>query len=195
MVRNCFFEQIGLKSELAKTTNAVAKMYGDLFTHQSDRSLPKTAFAKGIQQGKLMGAKFPSIILIIAYILHSKQGRNLLKQRKFCFSEAKMYDWLMLVETLLTWKQWLKLDQLAVKDVVRARTKHRQIMYYLQKIGKRQAGRGHNTMKNHGIIHISNDLLYFGVASEVDTKHNKLGHKEGKRAAKLTQKNEETFEF
>ena len=52
--RDCFFEQIGPESKFADDINAVSKLYGLLFTRQSVRNLPKTAFPNGIRKGKLM---------------------------------------------------------------------------------------------------------------------------------------------
>ena len=50
------------------------------------------------------------------------------------------------------------------------------------------------TQKFHGVVHLADDILNFGVPLEVDTGSNKSGHKVTKVAAKLTQRNEETFD-
>ena len=50
-------------------------------------------------------------------------------------------------------------------------------------------------MKFHAIIHTMQDILLFGVPSEFDTGSNKSHHKPSKYAAKLTQRNEATFNF
>ena len=50
-------------------------------------------------------------------------------------------------------------------------------------------------IKFHGVVHMSDAFLYFGVPMEVDTGSNESGHKATKRAARLTQKNETTFDL
>ena len=42
-------------------------------------------------------------------------------------------------------------------------------------------------------MHMARDILNFGVPMEFDTGANESGHKDTKKAALLTQKNQETF--
>ena len=54
---------------------------------------------------------------------------------------------------------------------------------------------GLKLVKFHLILHmLRHDILNFGVPMEYDTGLNESGHKKTKRAAKLTQKREETFD-
>ena len=48
--------------------------------------------------------------------------------------------------------------------------------------------------KFHGVVHMANDILNFGIPFEVDTGSNESGHKPTKTAARLTPKNKETFD-
>ena len=57
-LREIFFVQMGKSSQLAEDINGLATMYGKLLTRQSERDLPNTNFAKGIQKGKLMARDF-----------------------------------------------------------------------------------------------------------------------------------------
>ncbi|PIV49791.1 MAG: hypothetical protein COS19_06810, partial [Flavobacteriaceae bacterium CG02_land_8_20_14_3_00_34_13] len=43
-VRNCFFEQIGKESQLLAIIDAVCIEYGEHYSRQSDRDMPKTKF-------------------------------------------------------------------------------------------------------------------------------------------------------
>ena len=67
-------------------------------------------------------------------------------------------------------------------------------MYLLKKVAKRQEGMSFKLTKFHGIVHIADDILNLGVPLEVDTGFNESGHKATKTAAKLTQRNEATFD-
>ena len=66
-------------------------------------------------------------------------------------------------------------------------------MYIMRNIAKQSKGMGLKTMKFHAIIHMVEDILLFGVPSEVDTGSNESHHKTTKVAAKLTQRKEITF--
>ena len=104
--RDCFFDQIGETSKVAKDINALAVEIGGLFGRQSDRDLPKTKFSNGIQKGKLMAKEYTGVLLIIAAILRCGEGRRLLSGSKtgsFSQDPRLMNDWLNLVEILLQW--------------------------------------------------------------------------------------------
>ncbi len=76
----------------------------------------------------------------------------------------------------------------------KSKKKHCYILYLLKKVTKRQEGVGLKLTKFHRIIHISGDMLALGVHLEVDTAHNESGYKKTKTTAKLTQRNEDTFD-
>ena len=89
---------------------------------------------------------------------------------------------------------WLKSSQLQRDHVKRAEQKHRCIVHLIKKVGKRNTGMGLKIVKYHAIMHMSRDILNFGVPMCYDTGSNESGHKETKKAAKLTQKCESTFD-
>ena len=192
--RDQFFIQIGLKSEVAKEINALAKVLVRFFARQSDRDLPKTNFSKGIFEGKIMGKEFSGVMLLIAAILHTTHGKELLKGKKKHFSNGQLADWALLVETLLEWEAYLKLPRMEIKHLKRLKTKHRYIMYLMKKIMKRTKGVGFKFMKFHGILHLVMDIIHFGVPGGLDTGSNESHHKLTKLCAKLTQRDISEFE-
>ena len=191
--RECFFEQIGPKSECAKEINALSREYGALLSRQSERDKPKTTFSAGILSSKLMAKECTGVLLCVLAILRSKCGRSLLKKRPNFKQPGTIKDWILLVETLLEWESWMRSRRMMKNHVKRARQKHRCVPYLIKKIGKRTKGMGFKIAKFHLILHIVDDILANGVPLEVDTGSNEEGHKPTKSAAKLTQKNEETF--
>ena len=193
--RDCFFTQMGEKSQVADDINAICKLIGELISRQSDRDLPRTKFANGIKRGKLMASEYAGILLCIAAVLISTKSRALLKKRKAHFgTDDALRDWSTLVETLLQWERWLKSTEMEKKHVKKARNAHRYIMYLMKKVAKRTQGMQLKIIKFHGVVHLAEDILNFGVPMEVDTGANESGHKPTKVAALLTQKNEETFD-
>ena len=61
-------------------------------------------------------------------------------------------------------------------------------------VGKREKGMGNKTVNFHGWLHVPDDILNFGVPSNVDTQSDEMRHKRDKKSAKRTQKRPKTFE-
>ena len=119
--------------------------------------------------------------------------RLLPRRRCALFNNNMLNDSQLLIDTLLQWEQWLKSDQMEIDHVKKLELKHRYLMCVMKKVGCRVQGMGLKISKFHSIIHLTNDILNFGVPLEVDTGSNESGHKVEKTAAKLMQKKKEFF--
>ena len=145
-IRDCFFQQIGPDSKLADDINACACQYGEFISRQSDRDFPTTRFNNGVRRGKLNAKDFPGISLCLAVTLRCHTIRSQLPKRKQNMRVlGAVEDWQMLIESLLQWERWLKSDRLQVRHVVRAKKKHRHLMYLIKNIGRRVEGMGLKT--------------------------------------------------
>ena len=109
-VRDAFFTQIGDYSGTKDEIDALAREYGVLLGRQSERDMPKTKFSYGITGGKIMAKEYEGVMLLIATILRSTKGRRLLRSAKSGnFKEDhQIADWILMVETIMGWIQWLK---------------------------------------------------------------------------------------
>ena len=194
-LRDIFFEMIGNDSEGARLMNALAKVYSKLFARQSDRTMPGTAFTRGIQVGKLMAKDYRGVLLIILAMLRSTKGRAILHKYRSFRKESDLDDWILLVELMLEWEAYLNEPLMYVKHVKRLERKHRFIMYIMRKVAQRTKGMGLKLVKFHMILHIWEDILQFGVPLEYDTSANESMHKPSKKASKMTQKAADTFNF
>ena len=196
VVRDCFLAQIGESSQRCDDINGLARLYGKFFAHQSDRDLPKTNFANGIFKGKIMAKEYTGVLLLMDVILQSGAGRRMLKSiRNGNFRHQWLIDdWILLVETILEWEAFLKLDKMETSLLERLKKKHRFIMFLVEKIAKRTEGMGLKTMKFHGILHMVDDILAFGVPIGLNTGSNESHHKPNKVFAKMTQRILELFE-
>jgi hypothetical protein len=135
--RECFFAQVGKTSELAKEIDALAKEYGDLLSHQSERDMPKCKFSEGIRKkGKLMAKEYRGVMLVIATVLRSTKGRELLKKNKNFGEDFLIKDWLLLVEMLLEWEAYLSEPRLKKAHVRRMMKKNRFIMHIIRKVAR-----------------------------------------------------------
>ena len=91
-LRDTFFTYMGNTSKLADDINGLATKYGKLLSCQSDRNFPITSFTKGIARGKLMGTHYQGVLLVIAAVLRSSLGRELLLQRRKFGREEGLQD-------------------------------------------------------------------------------------------------------
>jgi len=192
-LRDTFFEQLGETAKVAEKFDALAKEYGSLMSRQSTREKPKTHFSSGIRNGKLMAKEYTGVLWVMLVTISSAKGQELLSTKKN-FGPTFIADWVLVLETLLQWEEWMKSPIMRKKHVYAARQKHRYIMYLIRKVANRKKGMGLKLTKFHAILHVADDILNFGVPLEVDTGSNESGHKPTKTAAKLTQKQRETFE-
>jgi hypothetical protein len=196
-------EQMGKKTPTADEFNALAKEYGQLYKHQSDREKPKTAFNKGIFQGKIMAKEYTGVLLVALTALYSAKGREILRNNKKFFSKEKKHqhnpdfllkDWCLLLETCLQWEEFMKLPEIPLKVVERCKTKFRYILYLHKLVLQRAKGMGMDCIKFHSVLHLAQWMIDFGVPLLVDTGCNEMHHKLPKAASKLTQKDERKFE-
>ena len=193
--RDCFFEQTGKSSQLSDDLNALAQKYGGEFGRQSERDMPKCKFKEGIRKGKLNAKEFRGILLVMAALIRSDKGRELLGTNENFSEDFLVKDWMILVEMLLEWEAYLNQEEMEFRDVIRMQRKNRYIMYVMKKVARRKEGMGLKLMKFHAIVHMAWDIILFGIPLEVDTGSNESGHKETKVAARLTQKNVSTFDY
>ena len=194
--RECFFQQIGPTSKAAVEINSLAQVYAGQFQRQAERDKPNCNFKSGIaQNGRVMAKEFRGILLVIAAILRSQKGRDVLSRKENFASSDAYKDWVLLVEMLLEWEAFLNESEMSVNHIRRLQKKNRYLMYLIKTVANRTKGMGMKLMKFHVIMHMWFDIYLFGVPSEVDTGSNESHHKLAKIAARLTQKNETTFDF
>lgn len=190
-LRDIFFKYMGKYSQLAEDIDSIAKRYGQDLTHQSDRDFPNTNFTKGIQKGKLMGKEYRGVLLIMAAVLRSTGGREKLFKRKKFGGEDGLRDWTLLVELLLEWEAYLCEETMSKAMVKRLVKKNRFIMYIMRNVAVRTTGMGLKLFKFHAMTHLVEDILLYGVPSEVDTGSNESHHKPSKHVR--TRRNSEIW--
>ena len=197
--REMFFMQTGDKTILAGAMNICCSSLGWFFQRQSDKRYPRTKFKSGIRSSYLQGHHFTGVILILATAVRTTKGRNILQnlargeQLTFFPKKTWVQDWLLLLETQLEFEQWLKLPSMSVQTVDHLRTKVREFMALTKRVGKREKGMGFNTMNFHGILHVPDDIMYYGVPSNVNTMSNERQHKPDKKSARRTQRRPKSF--
>ena len=62
-------------------------------------------------------------------------------------------------------------------------------------LGNRAGGMQFKTMNFHGMLHVADDIINFGVPNNVDTKSDEHHHRDDKKATKRTQHRPENFDM
>lgn len=196
--RTTFFTQLGMDSVVAEEFDALATLVGNMLNRQSDRTLPRVVFAKGIKAGKMQAGQMDGVILLLVASLRTTKGREMLlnekRLKKKFGTPALIRDWIMLLETFLQWIKWMKLPEIRVFDIKRFKTKVREIMEMEKRIAPRTIGMKNKTFNFHAGLHVGDDMLNFGVPSVVNTESNESHHKGSKTAAMQTQRIPKTFD-
>jgi len=203
--RESLFNQTGTDSILGKRLNTIATHIGVLLQRQSDRTLPRTSFPTGVMVGQLRGHEMTGMIIVMTAMLRCTAGRKAInnargQQKSFFPNEYYVRDWIMLLETQLQFEQWLKLPEMEVAAVERAQLKVCELMGMIKRVGKREASSkgksmGNNLMNFHGTKHVPEDILYFGVPSNVNTFSDETNHKRDKKTAQRMQKRPGTVDI
>ena len=94
----------------------------------------------------------------------------------------------MLLETLLEYEAWLNCPKMMKSDVQKAKTNHLHIIYMMRNVAVRQKGMGLKIVKCHGILHVADAILNFGVPLECDTGCNKSHHIPAKKSVNVDTK-------
>jgi len=90
---------------------------------------------------------------------------------------------------------WLDSHEMLVSDVLRFKTKMKEVMMLEKIVLKRVEGMKFKTIKFHGGLHVWEDILNNGVPSNVNTRSDEKNHKSSKTSAKQTQRRPKTFDY
>ena len=202
--RGCFFLQTGKDSKLSTEINNIATAMGTYLGRQSDKSLPRTTFNRGIQGGKVMGHEMTGLLLVLTLTLRCTKGRDAIlnmargDQKKYFADESDIRNWIMLLEAQLQYESWAKEETMEVELVKRAKIKMKEYMDMCKLVQKRdllEVGMGHNTKNHHGQKHLADSILDFGVPENLNTFDNERHHRPDKKTAQRTQKQADKFDI
>ena len=194
--RQIFFYDVGKTAAVAAVINGLSRRYGEIIARQSDRSLPNTNLIGGVlETAKYMANDHRGVLLLLAAVLTSTKGRQLLGTKVKFRKDSKKDDWLLLVITLLQWEAYLCQPTMKKHHVKKMEKKNRYMMWMMKQVARREKRMGLKLYKFHGVLHLSSDILLFGVPMEFDTGCNESHHKATKQGAQRAQKNERKFDI
>ena len=203
--RSCFFLQTGETSNLSTEINNIATAMGTYLGRQSDKSLPRTTFNRGVQAGEAMGHEMTGSMLVLTLTLRCAKGRDTIlsvargDQKEYFPDKSAIHNWIMLLEAQLQYEAWAKEEKMEVALVERANIKMREYMNMCKLVQKRdlvsKTGMGHNTKNHHGQKHLADSILDFGAPENLNTFDNERHHRPDKKTAQRTQKQAAKFDI
>ena len=196
--RSMIFEQTG-EGQMGQDLNDYCCALGPMFQRQSDKTFPRCNFTNTIMKGILMAHEMTGVILVLLVAMRSTKGRKIMVECARSTKQKNHFrfidDWIMLLELQLQMISWLKSPKMKVSDVLCFRSKCREYMQLYKLVGNRIKGMKFKTMNFHGVLHVADDILNFGVPNNVDTKSDEHHHRDDKKATKRTQHRPESFDI
>ena len=190
-----------------KTTSAA--LFDDLcadigrsLQRQSDREVPRTNFPKGFSTvANLKGHEIVGCLVVMLFAVQTSQFRSIFSsprhsgEGKFG-NDIHIADWILLLESLLQWHQWLKKPTMSKFVVMRSSKTMRWLMRKFQNIAHREKGMQHNTIKMHLVLHLAEDILDHGVPHNVNSAFTESAHIPlAKDTSRNTQKRGNSFTY
>ena len=180
-ILECFYMQLGKSSNVIGPLDDLVEKIGQSLKHQSDRNMPRTHFMKLSTCKNLMGHEFSGVLIVLLLLIHTNGFRKCLtgphRRERTLLDIDNMHNWDNLLTCLLQWEQWLKQDSIPVGEVRKSAVANRWLMRLIKIVAPRENGMGWNTVKFHLLTHIWEDMMMFGIPSNVDSGPGEKNHK------------------
>jgi hypothetical protein len=172
-----------------------ARRIGLALTHQSDRKLPRTYFPNGITGGtKLAGHEMAGVLLVMLIMCNMELSKSHLLTAR-TFTQDHLRGWIHLLELLLTYRWWLKLDKISLEECRQSLRATKHLLRKYKQVVKRKHGMKLNKIKYHISLHTPSNQEEFGVTANVDSGPMESNHKtNAKRPCNRTQRRALSFE-
>ena len=192
----------GVKSvKVAMFDNLCAEI-GERLQRQSDRDVPRTNFPKGFSTiANLKGHEIVGCLVVMLFAIQTSNFRSIVSAKQQdqpgkLGDPQHVADWILLLESLLQWHQWLKEPNMTKKIVRRSVKSLQWLMRLFQKVAPRDTGMEYNLIKMHLVLHIHEDILDHGVPQNVNSAFTESAHiSMAKHTARNTQKRRSSFTY
>jgi hypothetical protein len=182
-----FAAQAGKGSVALKKYDRLCATLGSRLSRQSDRDIPRTNFPKGFSSGSnLMGHEVAGCLLVKLFALHTTYFRIIFSvgskqnvaapEEQRLRNEAHIFDWILVVSSLLTWHQWMKQPTIAKKQIKGSHVAVQWLMRLMATVAPRTTGMTNNTIKKHLVLHLCEDILDHGVPDNVNSAYPESAH-------------------
>jgi hypothetical protein len=169
-----------------------AMKYGRSLQHQSDSDLPRCYFPSGIcNNARKAGHENEGVLLLCLCMFVSSEG---VKMEEAVGPEV-LSNFIRLIEILIMLEEFIKCRRFARKDLHRFKDFSRSILDQFKRTYDRKAGTKHNVIKLHLLLHFADEILNNGPALGFDSGCGEHGHIQRKKAAKNTQRREDSLHY
>jgi hypothetical protein len=186
-----FFMAIGAENcKLHSVIDEWARRVGKYLLHQSDRDLPRTYFPNGISGGTKLAAHEQIGVFLVLHILLSMEAPRqlILNYKNNDMTRTKLNRWRTAFGLQLAWRAWIKRPSIPLEEVKLATDGHQRLMKYLNRYARRTESMQWCIIKFHMILHMAQNIIDFGVPSNIDTSPMEHNHIENaKNPSKGTQ--------
>ena len=178
----------------SKRFDELARQYGKLLMHQSDRELPRTHFQTNYtSKTRKNSSEMTGILIVILIVFSSNEGLIEIDNK---LHECKTSQFIHLIEIMLLLEVFCQSRHHRIKDVQNFKIFLPYVLNTYKDTLNRTQGCGMKLIKFHLPTHFADDILRFGSMQNFDTGIGESHHKTAaKKPAKSTQKRKETFEF
>jgi hypothetical protein len=155
-----FAAQAGKGSVALKKYDRLCATLGSWLSRQSNRDIPRTNFPQGFSSGSnLMEHEVAGCLLVKLFALHTTYFRIIFSvgskqnvvapEEQRLRNEAHIFDWILVVSSLLTWHQWMKQPTIAKKQIKGSHVAMQWLMRLMATVAPRTTGMTNNTIKKH----------------------------------------------
>jgi hypothetical protein len=196
-----FFVQAGTKdSDTVKLYHTLCHDIGHQLQRHSERDLPRTMFRKGISStAHMKGHEYRGCLLVFLVSMYTTRFKQIFSAPRFkklgkLGNNEFIFDWKMLLSSLLEWHEWLKQPKISRDSARKSGAAVSWLMRLMKQIAPRHTGMKNNTIKMHLVHHIASDILDFGVPQNMNSAFAESAHIEtSKVTAHNTQRRPDTF--
>ena len=192
----------GPKSTYAALFDSLCAEIGERLQRQSDREVPRTNFPKGFSTvANLKGHEIVGCLVVMLFAIQTSRFKEIFAAPRFrkpkqLGDSQHVADWILLLECLLQWHQWLKEPSMTKRVVQRSQKPLRWLMRHFQKVAPREIGMEYNLIKFHLVLHLAEDILDHGVPQNVNSAFTESAHIPlAKHTARNTQKRRSSFTY
>lgn len=196
--------------DLTNLVDDVAKYWGKLLTHQSDRSLGRIYSPQGIAKGtssKFTGGEMPGVMLLFSMVMSSGLGYQFFdtpidavlkttmdtplveKGQRFRLDTHRTADYIWAMEEMMLLCEMLNSEVMTVGFVVDCLEPYTKLL--MERVTKklpRFTGDGWCLVKFHNLLHFPEMLLTIGNGKNTDTETGEHWHVRLKQLAQKTQR-------
>ena len=178
----------------SKHFDQLARQYGKILLHQSDRELPRTHFNTNYTSTTRKNAsEMSGMLIVFLCVLNSDEGTNKIDKE---MGEGRTTQFIHIIELMLLLESFCLSTEHLISNVKLLKKFMPYILNTLKNTLNRQSGCQMKIIKFHLPNHFADDILRFGSMVNFDTGIGESHHKsEAKHPAQNTQRRKSKFEI